>query len=87
MIRLVNAIYRGGIHMATAYLYDSVGLRHQRNLDLLQDLAGRLRDLKAPWIVAADWNATLDDLRASGWLSLTGGNHPAATTHLQWVCH
>ena len=42
----------------------------QRNLDLLQCLAGVLARLQGPWIVAGDFNMVPDTLRSSGWLAL-----------------
>ena len=45
LVRKVGAICRGGYHQATAYLHNSLGLMHPKNLTLLQDIACVLRTL------------------------------------------
>ena len=71
-VRWMGAVCRGGLHLVSVYLWHTEGLS-QRNLDLLQCLAGVLRQLRGPWIVGGDFNLTPDMLRTSGWLFLVNG--------------
>ena len=71
-VRWMGAVCRGGLHLVSVYLWTSEGLS-QRNMDLLQCLAGVLSRLRGPWLVGGDFNLTPDMLRASGWLSLVNG--------------
>ena len=41
--------------------------------DWLQQATLVLKTLKGPWILAADFNATAEDLKETGWLKLIGG--------------
>ena len=59
----------GGILVGVPYLYDGVGARGA-NLDLLQLIAAVMKALKAPWVLAGDFNMTPDELQASGWPKL-----------------
>ncbi len=63
---------KGGLHVVSVYLHDAEGLT-QRNLDILQSLAGTLQAIRGPWVVAGDWNMPPNELASSGWLSLVGG--------------
>ena len=71
-VRWMGAVCRGGLHLVSVYLWCTEGLS-QRNLDLLQCLAGVLSRIRGPWLVAGDFNMTPDMLRASGWLTLVKG--------------
>ena len=73
-VKKVGAICKGGFHLATAYLHScSMGLKHPKNLTLLQDVACVLKTLQGPFVLTADFNGTEDDLRRTGFLKLVGG--------------
>ena len=73
MVKHMGAICRGGFHLATGYLHCSVGVGHKSNQDLLRAAAGVLRGLNGPWVMAADWQCTPEQLAATWWLKLVGG--------------
>jgi len=79
----VGAILKGGIHMGSLYLRDSVGLSEE-NLCILQEVAIVLKKLRGPWIVAGDFNLNPDLLRSSGWLDIINGVLVAPTSP---TCH
>lgn len=68
----IGGIFRGGIHVVTAYLKDSQGLS-ETNLALLAELAAHMATLRGPWIVVADWNMAPELLDRSGWPRVVGG--------------
>jgi len=72
-VKHIGAVCKGGIHFASGYLWCSVGLKHTSNQDYLQAVAGVLKTLRGPWIFAADFQNTPEELEASGWLKLVGG--------------
>ncbi len=72
VVRWVGSICRGGVHMASMYLWTKEGLS-ERNLDLLQAAARYLRGLSGPWCMAADFNCAPAELARSGWPALAGG--------------
>ena len=83
-VSFVNAVLTGGLYVVSIYLWHSEGLS-ERNLTLLHSLGRLLASLRAPWIVAGDWNIIPSLLEKSGWLSLVKGRiHAAgsATCHL-----
>ena len=41
-VKHIGAICKGGVHNASAYLIDGIGINHKRNLDILQGIAGVL---------------------------------------------
>ena len=63
---------RGGVHLLSAYLFCNEGLS-QRNLDLLQGIALVIRQLRGPWIMAADFNVPPQVLESSGWPRMVSG--------------
>ncbi len=69
----VGAVCRGGVHIITLWLHDSVGIAAKKNLDLLQSVAAYIAALRGPWLIGADWNGTPSELAATGWLNLVGG--------------
>ncbi len=71
-VRWMGALCRGGLHLVSVYLWTSEGLS-QRNLDLLQCLAGVLAAIRGPWLLAGDFNVPPESLRESGWLTLVKG--------------
>jgi hypothetical protein len=84
-ISFVNAILKGGLFIISIYLWHSEGLS-ERNLSLLNHLARVLASLRAPWLIAGDWNMVPALLCKSGWLSLIKGDiHAtgASTCNLQ----
>ena len=72
-VKHVGAICKGGKHSASAYLIDGIGVSHKRNLDILQGIAGVLKTLHGPWMLAADFNCTPQQLQETGWLELVNG--------------
>jgi len=81
-VKHIGGICRGGVHLATIYLHDSVGVDAKVNLDLLHAAAAALDRLSSPWVLMGDFNCTPDQLRQTGWLSLCNGTvvSPAAYT-------
>ena len=69
----VGAVCRGGFHFASGYLHTRVGIQHKSNLDWLQAAAGVLSTLKGPWVLAAGFNCTPQQLEDTGWLAMVGG--------------
>eukprot|EP00973_Karenia_brevis_P068763 9559962-Karenia_brevis.AAC.1 len=53
--RHVGAVCKGGIYLVSIYLWTKEGLS-KRNLDLLQAVAQVISQLRAPWVLAGDWN-------------------------------
>ena len=68
----VSAVMKGGIHVISVYLKDSVGLTDY-NLRVLQEVAALALTLGTPWIIAGDWNITPDQLQAANWLGVAKG--------------
>eukprot|EP00973_Karenia_brevis_P061213 8511242-Karenia_brevis.AAC.1 len=68
----MGAFCKGGMHLLTLYLWHSEG-PSCRNLDLLQAAAGVIRQLRGPWVIAADWNMCPNTLRGTGFLELVHG--------------
>ena len=73
MVKHVGAVCKGGFHFASGYLHTRVGIQHAANLDWLQAAAGVLSTLKGPWVLAADFNCTPQQLEDTGWLAMVGG--------------
>ena len=69
----IGAVCKGGFHLCSGYLHTAVGIGHKLNLDWLQAAAGVLSTLKGPWILAADFNCTPQQLTDTGWLAVVGG--------------
>ncbi len=69
----VGAMLRGGLHLASIWLFPTVGIGARCNLDFLQEVGGYLRSLRAPWILGGDFNGEPEELQASGWLNLVDG--------------
>ena len=72
-VKRVGAVRKGGIHLASAYLHSSLGVKHKKNLDMLQAMAGVFSTLKGPWVLAADFQCTPAQLEATGWLKMVKG--------------
>lgn len=68
----VAAVVRGGLHVGSVYLKDSIGVAHD-NLDGRQEIAIAIRARVGPSIIGGDWGITPTALAASGWLDLVGG--------------
>ena len=47
-VKQMGAVCKGGIHLASAYLHVSIGVKHKKNLDLLQAMAAVLKTLAGP---------------------------------------
>ncbi|CAK0833333.1 unnamed protein product, partial [Prorocentrum cordatum] len=67
-----GAFCAGGIYLVSAYFWCNEGAS-QRDLELLQCIAQRVRQLHGPWILAADFNFPPAVLESTGWLRLAGG--------------
>ena len=63
---------KGGLHQISVYFWTGEG-PSRRNLELLQSLAKAIRRLHGPWVLAADWNFSPQQLSDTGWLELVGG--------------
>ena len=50
-----------------------MGIKHNFNLDWLQQLAAVIKSFKGLWILGADFNCTPQQLEETGWLKLVGG--------------
>ena len=80
----VNAILKGGYHLGSIYLTDTVGALAKCNLDQLDSVAFTLDGLKGPFVIGGDWNCTPAELKATGWLKRVNGVIVAPRrTHLQ----
>ena len=78
----VGAVRKGGFHLGSLYLYDTIGPRAKANLDLLETVAITLLGLKGPWCIGMDANITPDELIDTGWLKKVGGviHYPSDAT-------
>ena len=72
-VKRVGAVCKGGIHLASAYLHSSLGVKHKMNLDMLDAVAAVMSTLKGPWVLAADFQCTPAQLEATGWLKMVKG--------------
>lgn len=72
-VKHIGAMCKGGFRLASGYLHSSLGIKHKRNMDWLQDASVVLKTLNGPWILAADFNATPEQLTETGWLKTVGG--------------
>ena len=54
-------------------MHSSLGLKHPKNLTLLQDIACVLKTLQGPFVLTADFNGTAVDLGRTGFLELVDG--------------
>ena len=81
-LRRIGAVCRGGFHLGSVYLHDTVGVAATCNLDLLQAIAAELSLVSGGWILGGDWNCTPAELSATGWLDLIEGtiHAPLAAT-------
>ena len=59
----VGSVLNGGIHCLSAYLIDGQQL-NDANMAILEHAAAALNALKAPWVMAADWNVNPEQLAA-----------------------
>ena len=76
-VRWLGGYARGGLHLVSVYFWHTEQLS-ARNLDLMQVVAGIVRGLDGPWIIAVDFNMPPDVVRGSGWLALLGGEIAAS---------
>ncbi len=72
MRRWCGAVCRGGIHVGPVYLRSAEG-PSQENLDILEEIAADLAQVRGPWVLAGDFNLTPAQLVATGWLELVRG--------------
>jgi len=72
-LRRIGAICKGGVHVGSVYLKDTIGVHAQHNLDTLHGMMLALKAVRGPWCVGGDWNCTPEELEATGWLKLVGG--------------
>lgn len=69
-VRHMGAMCKGGFHLPSGYLHSSRGIKHKKNLDWLQDASIVLKTLHGPWVLAAGFNATPEQLSETGWLKM-----------------
>jgi hypothetical protein len=86
-MKQLGAVCRGGIDFGSCYLHSSIGIAAKKNLDLLHKIAGVLRQLAGPWILAGDFNGTPEELEATGFLKLAGGKLQTQGGDLQSKVH
>ena len=72
VITHLGAVCKGGIFLVSVYLWCSEGAS-TRNLEILQAVGQRIRQLRGPWVMAADFNLAPDVLTKTGWLQLVQG--------------
>ncbi len=68
----VGACCRGGLFVISGYLVSAKGMA-QCNLDILGGIARLLHGLPCPWVLAADFQNTPQQLRSTGWLDYVNG--------------
>ena len=66
-------IARGGVHVISLYLWAGLDLTHPKNRALLECCCRYVLALDGLWIIAADWQNSPDDLRASKWPEMMHG--------------
>lgn len=78
----LGTVCRGGFHLGSVYLEDTIGIVAKCNLDFLQAIGADLALVSGCWILCGDWNCTPDELSATGWLDLVDAtiHAPAAAT-------
>jgi hypothetical protein len=64
---------RGGVTVASLYLRDTVGPRHEDNWESLCKVGVTLAQSPVPWLVLGDWNTHPRELNDAGWLELAAG--------------
>ena len=68
----VAGFVRGGIHLCSIYLKDSVG-PSETNLNILQEAATFLSCLTGPWIIGGDWNMSPQTLASTRFPNVVHG--------------
>ena len=68
----VAGFVKGGVHFISLYLKDGEGLS-DGNMEILQEVATVIRQLKGPWVLAGDWNVDVSVILASRWPELVRG--------------
>ena len=59
ILKHVAAICKGELRIGSCYLTScNVGIKDQRNTDVLQLMVGVFNGVKGPWVVGGDWNCT-----------------------------
>jgi hypothetical protein len=72
-MRRIGAVCTGGLTLCSAYLHDGIGISAPANMALLQSISAALAQIQGPWVLAADWNASPEELHATRWPELAGG--------------
>ncbi len=67
----VGGMVAGGFVMFSVYLYPSEGMT-PRNQAVLDEVARIAALLRCPWIMAADWQMTPEEVASAGWPALVG---------------
>ena len=68
----VASCFKGGVHVISLYLIDTVGL-NDANKKILENVTAAIKLLEGPWVIAGDWSVNLDVLPASGFLQMVDG--------------
>ena len=71
-VSFVNSVVKSGLFIISIYLWHTERLS-DRNPALLGHLAKILSSMRAPWVIAGDWNLTPTVLDNSGWITLIKG--------------
>jgi len=72
-MRRIGAVCTGGLTLCSAYLHDGIGISAPANMALLHSISAALAQIQGPWVLAADWNASPEELHATRWPELAGG--------------
>ena len=73
-VKVVGAVCKGGLPLATCYLHSKVGIGAKVNLDMLHAMAAVLNQCGDVWVLGGDFNCTPEQLRNTGWLRLVNGH-------------
>ena len=71
--RQAGMMCNGGVSLGSIYLINSIGVKAEANLSILQDVAGYLQTVRGFWIIGCDWSTTPHELEETGWLELVQG--------------
>ena len=68
----MSAIAKGGFHLISVYLKDSVGMNSE-NKTVCEHVAAIVRCLEGPCVIGGDWNMEPVTLARSGFLGMVQG--------------
>ena len=81
--RFRGAKVKGWFHAGSLYLVSGVGVKHKRNMDILDAVASTLKSLAGRWIIGGGFNWTPAQLTETGWLRVVGrGDRGSQCRHM-----